>query len=114
MDRISLPIPVPPNTAGEPLNGDDYQGTNAMTTKKILCLLFALSFSCTASAEEPPAEVMLMGTFHFASPGLDKVKTQHIDVTTDENQAYLESLRGALPDSSRPPCCSRSIRQMKS
>jgi hypothetical protein len=36
--------------------------------------------------------VILFGVFHFANPGHDVVKTDQIDVMTDENQVYLEAL----------------------
>ncbi|MEM1141534.1 MAG: DUF5694 domain-containing protein [Pseudomonadota bacterium] len=38
------------------------------------------------------AEVLLIGTFHFANPGLDVVKTNVIDVLSDDSQAYLEAV----------------------
>lgn len=46
-------------------------------------------------AAEPvaePANVMMMGVFHFANPGLDMVKSKVLDVTKPENQAYLDGL----------------------
>jgi len=49
-----------------------------------------LGSAWAASAEQ--SQVLLLGLFHFSSPGLDKVKTEHIDVMTAENQAYLEAL----------------------
>lgn len=53
--------------------------------------------SAIATAEDRPlAQVMLFGVFHFASPGLDVIKTDQIDVMTDENQAYLEALSEGL------------------
>jgi len=54
---------------------------------------FLLAVSCVATAQQQtPAQVMLFGVFHFANPGHDVVKTDQIDVMTDENQAYLEAL----------------------
>jgi hypothetical protein len=53
--------------------------------------LLSVSLVCTAE-EKDPAQVMLFGVFHFANPGLDVVKTDQINVMTDENQAYLEEL----------------------
>lgn len=52
-----------------------------------------------AAAHEPPqgkASVMLLGTFHFANPGLDVVKSEVVDVTTPDNQSYLEGLAKRL------------------
>jgi hypothetical protein len=51
---------------------------------------------CAASAEEPVADVMLFGVFHFANPGRDVVRVDQIDVSTAENQAYLDALAERL------------------
>ena len=64
-----------------------------------LCVLLASQIvgSPVATADnQPPAQVMLFGVFHFANPGRDVVKTDQIDVMTDENQAYLEALSNKL------------------
>ena len=55
-----------------------------------LCLFALLTTAFNARAES--AEVMLMGTFHFDSPGLDVVKTEHINVMDQASQAYLVRL----------------------
>jgi len=49
-----------------------------------------------AAEDQPAAQVMLIGVFHFGNPGLDVVKTDQINVMTDENQAYLEALSDKL------------------
>lgn len=51
-----------------------------------------------AMAQSPaePARVMVFGTFHFANPGLDVVKSQVINVLSEPNQAYLEGLARRL------------------
>ena len=60
---------------------------------RLASLLVALCLSFQVSADEKPAaEVMLIGLFHFANPGLDSVKSEVIDVMTPENQRYLEAL----------------------
>jgi hypothetical protein len=58
----------------------------------------ALTLICAFSvhADDPPAEVLLFGVFHFANPGLDVVRTDQIDVTTPESQAYLTDLATRL------------------
>lgn len=43
-----------------------------------------------------PAKVMMIGTFHFANPGKDVVKSNVINVMTRDNQAYLERLATRL------------------
>ncbi|MDR7194606.1 DUF5694 domain-containing protein [Luteimonas terrae] len=63
----------------------------------LLCC--AAAFVSDAGAVEPAsarAQVMLIGVFHFANPGLDVVKSDVIDVTTDENQDYLSGLATRL------------------
>jgi hypothetical protein len=55
-----------------------------------VCLAVMLMCAFNAVAETP--KVLLMGTFHFNSPGLDVVKTEHIDVMDETSQAYLERL----------------------
>ncbi|MDR6990708.1 DUF5694 domain-containing protein [Luteimonas sp. 3794] len=63
----------------------------------LLCCTAA--FVGNADAVEPASErakVMLIGVFHFANPGLDVVKSDVIDVTTEENQAYLSGLATRL------------------
>ncbi|MEM7708371.1 MAG: DUF5694 domain-containing protein [Pseudomonadota bacterium] len=56
-----------------------------------LTTLLALA-SPALAADEPPAQVLLIGLFHFHNPGQDVVKTDVLDVMTDENQAYLQAL----------------------
>lgn len=54
-----------------------------------------------ASAGAEPARVMILGTYHFANPGLDVVKTEVADVYSPEKQAEIaaivESLRRFEP-----------------
>jgi hypothetical protein len=56
-----------------------------------LCLLLSAIAAAAPPALEP-AKVMLLGMFHFANPGRDIVKARVIDVTTPENQAWLDGL----------------------
>jgi Family of unknown function (DUF5694) len=61
----------------------------------VVLLLSASAFFTDARALEPapePAKVMMLGAFHFANPGLDVVKSEVVDVTTGDNQAYLTGL----------------------
>lgn len=63
--------------------------------KKILLALFTLVFSINVNAEEP-AQVMLIGTFHFDNPGRDVVKVSDFDVLSAPSQAYLEEFTQRL------------------
>jgi hypothetical protein len=55
-------------------------------------LFLLLALPGLSAADEPQAEVMLFGVFHFANPGKDLVKSNQINVMTPDNQAYLERL----------------------
>ncbi len=70
----------------------------------ILVVTFILLItSLTTNAEEAKqAEVMVMGTFHFTNPGLDVVKNQQINITTDENQTYLKNLSQRIAQAFAP------------
>jgi hypothetical protein len=52
----------------------------------------------SAHAQEPRAEVMLFGVFHFANPGRDVVRVDQVDVSTPANQTYLASLAQRICD----------------
>jgi hypothetical protein len=60
--------------------------------KTVVLTLLIIAPQAAWSDEPEPAEVMLFGVFHFANPGHDVVKTEQINVMTEENQAYLEAL----------------------
>jgi len=72
--------------------------------RRIYTVLTALIFAfCVpvvvngAVAEEiDKAQVMMLGVFHFANPGLDVVKTDQMNVMADENQAYLDAFAERL------------------
>ncbi|KID54850.1 hypothetical protein JF50_23615 [Pseudoalteromonas luteoviolacea] len=70
--------------------------------KKITLCIIALLQSFSIMAKEPtqpdPAQLMLMGVFHFANPQADTVKTKQINVMTPENQSYLEALAKRISD----------------
>ncbi|GAB4193147.1 MAG: hypothetical protein Tsb002_23440 [Wenzhouxiangellaceae bacterium] len=65
---------------------------NRLLIQCFIVLLISIVPVATTSA----AEVMLIGTFHFANPGHDVVKTDVIDVTSAESQQYLEQLTARL------------------
>jgi hypothetical protein len=70
--------------------------TNPLHAAIATCLLCLASTPAGAATPPPPAKVMLVGTFHFANPGRDMVKSGVIDVTTEANQAYLDGLATRL------------------
>lgn len=58
---------------------------------KIFACLLALLFSMTSAATEP-AKVLLLGTFHFANPGKDVVKTSVFNVSSNDGQQQVMQL----------------------
>lgn len=80
----------------------------AHSTHKLLFLLAAFVSSLALGAEPAPrpaasaatnttpAQVMLLGLFHFDNPGLDAVKYKPRDVTQPAEQAYLVALSERL------------------
>jgi hypothetical protein len=80
---------------GTPNRFEDIRRMRSVT-RCIAALLLLAGFSAATAQQAEPAKVMLFGVFHFANPGLDVVKTEQIDVMTDENQAYLEALSERL------------------
>ncbi len=67
-----------------------------------LCSLLTAAGPAQADSYEPMGQIMLVGTFHFSSPGRDAVKTRSLDVTTAESQRYLEALARRIATSFRP------------
>ena len=63
---------------------------------KHICMAFLLIWIASVQAQDPPAEVLLFGVFHFANPGRDVVRVDQIDVSTPESQAYLAALAQRL------------------
>jgi hypothetical protein len=61
----------------------------------LICALMTGSVESMA-ANQPEAKVMIFGVFHFANPGRDVVKTDQINVMTEENQQYLKDLAERL------------------
>ncbi|OWK71654.1 DUF5694 domain-containing protein [Pedobacter sp. AJM] len=61
------------------------------TTTTILFTILCVSlFQFTASAQKQ--EVLLIGTFHFANPNLDAIKTERFDVLAAKPQQELENI----------------------
>jgi RNase H-fold protein (predicted Holliday junction resolvase) len=78
---------------------------NIITISLTMLLILSQASAETTTAEtvkDRKAEVMLFGTFHFANPGLDVIKTQQVDVTTPENQKYLVELSHRIADEYAP------------
>ena len=59
---------------------------------KHFLLLFCLAVFTKSFAQTKRSDLLLLGTFHFANPGLDIVKTKSVDILGPEAQADLEAL----------------------
>lgn len=66
--------------------------------KTIFASALLLLSNLTLAQDPPPAEVMLIGVFHFSNPGLDAIKTEQINVMTEENQSYLKDVANHLAE----------------
>jgi hypothetical protein len=63
---------------------------------KIALLIVASLWLAAAPAISPAAEVMLVGTFHFANPGADQHNVEAVDVLTEDAQRQIQAITGAL------------------
>lgn len=69
----------------------------------ILCAYFSFIMSVTAEKNTiAQAEVMMLGVFHFSSPGNDAVKVKHLDAMNASSQAYLEKLSIKIANQYKP------------
>ena len=63
--------------------------------RALLVLILILPLGALGE-ELPPAEVMLLGTFHFVDPGEDAVKVRSLNVLDPASQDYLEALTSRI------------------
>jgi hypothetical protein len=63
----------------------------ASATALVAALAIPLAAQGPATPPEP-AQVMILGTFHFANPGLDVVQTEVADVLSTEKQAEIAAI----------------------
>jgi hypothetical protein len=64
-------------------------------TKRMVVLLSSF-WALSVHAQQPPAEVMILGVFHFSNPGRDLVRVDQIDVSAPASQAYLDAFAKRL------------------
>lgn len=62
----------------------------------LLRSLVLLVLCSTAVAAEPPAQVLIVGTFHFGNPGRDQHNVEAVDVMTPERQAQIDAVVDGL------------------
>lgn len=69
----------------------------SITRMIVVITLFVLAGNAAAqNSESIPSQVMVLGTYHFANPGLDIVKTDVADVLTPEKQNEIRELINLL------------------
>jgi hypothetical protein len=69
----------------------------AMCKAAVLVSLFSfLPLDAQTPGAAEPAHVMVLGTYHFANPGLDVVQTEVDDVLSDARQAEIHELVEAI------------------
>lgn len=59
-------------------------------------LFSVLPVAAQAPAAVEPAHVLVLGTYHFANPGLDVVKVEVADVLSATRQAEIQAVVDAL------------------
>jgi hypothetical protein len=57
-----------------------------------LLLLLSLGLTPAGQAQTKPADILLLGTFHFHNPGADVAKTKTFDVLAPKAQTELETI----------------------
>lgn len=62
----------------------------------LFCLVCVFVAPATAQNDAPPAEVMVLGTYHFANPGADEVNVEADDVLAPARQAQIQTLLDSL------------------
>jgi len=62
---------------------------------RLLVLALFLLHSA-ALAADPPARVIVIGTYHFSNPGQDKANVDAVDVTVPQRQAELQAVTDGL------------------
>lgn len=62
----------------------------------LLGLVSSVPVSAQSSSAVDATQVLVLGTYHFANPGLDVAKTEVADVLSTERQAEIEAVVDAL------------------
>lgn len=68
----------------------------------LLWSLILTPFSFANTQQDSNAQVLMMGVFHFSSPGKDTVKVKHIDVMSPESQADIQSISQKITQQFKP------------
>ena len=65
--------------------------------QKIILLLALITFNIT-SAQTKKKQILLIGTFHFANPGLDITKIKTFNIMSDKSQKELEYISNKIKE----------------
>ncbi|GAB3638465.1 hypothetical protein GCM10027422_40550 [Hymenobacter arcticus] len=60
--------------------------------QRLVLLILFFAFSSQSFAQTKQSDLLLLGTFHFANPGVDIVKTKSFDILGPAAQAELEAM----------------------
>lgn len=71
-------------------------GLRSTSAAVLVSLICALPVLAQEPATADPARVLVLGTYHFANPGLDVVKTEVADVLSPTKQAEIRAVVEAL------------------
>jgi hypothetical protein len=69
---------------------------NSISTSLVLALLMSSPAAAQVRDTSDPAHVLLLGTYHFANPGLDVVQVEIDDVLSEHRQEEIRDLVDAL------------------
>jgi hypothetical protein len=91
---IRIQVAIPAGTAARGQLVKELAMRPKFTFGTVFAVSLLLQADVAVAAQPPvePAQVMLVGMFHFANPGRDMVKSRVINVMTPANQAYLDGL----------------------
>jgi len=67
-----------------------------MKMASVIMATLIILLSGTHASTSEPAQIMLIGTFHFSNPGNDVVKVEDVNVLDEESQLYLQAFSQRL------------------
>ncbi|MHC4991428.1 MAG: DUF5694 domain-containing protein [Planctomycetota bacterium] len=73
-----------------------HAGFRSTRAALLVSIIGAIAFLSGVSAAQEQAQVLVLGTYHFANPGLDVVKSEVADVLTETKQAEIRAVAEAL------------------
>ena len=65
-------------------------------SRALVCACIGIVLAITSAPAQEPAQILVLGTYHFANPGLDVVQVEVADVLSDTRQAEILEIVDAL------------------